>query len=118
MANENTSIRRALRQYRHDYELIKTKPCTEVENAEFEKIIKEGGALPKNVYPFYVGDEPSTNRFYVVIDTDLTEDEKQEYLTYKRLNYLKTIKNCVVFFTISAIVGLVASAISAIALFA
>ena len=46
----------------------------------------------------------------------MTEEEIAEYLRYKELKMLRTIKNCVVFFTTLAVISLVCGALSAITL--
>lgn len=37
------------------------------------------------------------------------KEEKEEYLIYKKLTYLKTIKNCMVFFVVLTVLGILFS---------
>lgn len=70
--------------------------------------MKDGGVLPKGVFAYvYDSGETSTTEFYTVYETDLTESEVKEYLTYKKLSLIKTIKNCIMFFTVLTIIGMV-----------
>jgi hypothetical protein len=55
----------------------------------------------------YDGGEKSETDFFTVYEPDLTEAEVREYLQFKQLGYIKTIKNCVVFFTVLTIVGMI-----------
>ena len=59
---------------------------------------------------YYVYDNgiTSTTEFYTIHETDLTESEIREYLTYKQLSLIRTIKNCVMFFTVLTIIGMIA----------
>lgn len=71
--------------------------------------MKNGGVLPEGVYAYVYDDgETSTTEFYTIYETDLTESEISEYLTYKKLSLIKTIKNCIMFFTVLTIIGMIA----------
>lgn len=61
--------------------------------------------MPSNVTP----SRENPNKFYTVKDSGLTEDERRLYMELKKLEYIKTIKNCVLFFTVTAVIGLIAT---------
>lgn len=61
--------------------------------------------MPSNV----TQSRENSNKFYTVKDSGLTEDEKRLYMELKKLEYIKTIKNCVLFFTVTAVIGLIAT---------
>lgn len=114
MAKDN-HLRGALRSYRFEFNLLQRVPCSKQENKEYQKLLKDGGTLPEGVYAYYDNGVTSTTEFYTVRESDLTESEKAEYLTYEKLDLLetikdciKTIKGCVVFFTTLAIIGIIA----------
>ena len=74
--------------------------------------MKAGEELPEGVRAYVDPDgEVSDKVFYRVCAADLTEGERNEYFALTRLSLLKTIKQCVMFFTILAIIGLVSSAL-------
>ena len=109
MAKEKINLRDELRAYKFDFNLLQKIPCSKQENKEYHKLLKDGGTLPEGVYSYIdFNGEASTTDFYTVYETDLTESEKIEYLTYKKLDLIKTIKNCVMFFTILTIIGMIA----------
>ena len=115
MKKDKVDLREELRQYRDELNVVQEIACTKEEIAEFKKILKEGGELPEDVHAricYDVDGEEMGKEYYRIYTPDLTEQEMQEYLTLKRLSLLKTIKNCVVFFTVLAIIGLSASALS------
>lgn len=109
----NTS-KKLLRSYRIGYGVAEKTYCTQEENNEYYKILKEGGTLPEGVYQTAYNDEGSvaSTEFYTVKEIELTESERMEYLTYKQLDLLRTIKNCVVFFTVLAVIGMAIALIS------
>lgn len=109
MAKQIVDLRNKLRAYRFEFDLLQDIPCTDQENAEYQSILKQGGTLPQNVHPYvYDTGEVSQTEFCTTYKSDLTESEIREYLTYTQLHFLKTIKNCVLFFTVSAIIGIIA----------
>ena len=105
MAKEKINLREELRSYKFEFGLLQKIPCSQQENKEYRKLLEDGGTLPEGVYTY--DDDILTGEFYTVLETDLTESEKNEYLTYKKLNLIKTIKNCVLFFTILTIIAMI-----------
>ena len=109
MAKEKINLRDELQSYKFEFDLLQKIPCTKQENKEYQKLLKNGGALPEGIFAYvYDNGEKSTTEFYTIYETDLTESEIMEYLTYKKLSLIKTIKNCIVFFTVLTIIGMVA----------
>lgn len=109
MAREKIDLRNKLRSYKFEFDLLQKIPCSKQENNEYQKLLKTGGSLPEGVFAYVYDDgEASTTEFYTIYETDLSEQEIMEYLTYKKLSLLKTIKNCVLFFTILIIIGMIA----------
>ena len=109
MAKEKINLREELRSYKFEFDLLQKIPCSKQENKEYERLLNEGGSLPEGVYAYvWENGETSTTNFYTIYEPDLTESEIREYLTYKKLSLIKTIKNCVLFFTVLTIIGMVA----------
>ena len=109
MAKEKINLRNELCSYRFEFDLLQKIPCSKQENKEYQKLLKDGGVLPEGVFAYvYDSGETSTTEFYTVYETDLSESEVKEYLTYKKLSLIKTIKNCIMFFTVLTIIGMVA----------
>ena len=108
MAKEKINLRDELREHKFEFDLLQKIPCTRKENKEYQNLLKNGGTLPEGVYAYFYSNEPSTTEFYTIYETDLTESEIREYLTYKQLSLIRTIKNCVMFFTVLTIIGMIA----------
>ena len=110
MAKEKINLRDELRLYKFDFDLLQKIPCTKQENKKYQKLLKEGGVLPEGVFAYGHGtDDVSTTEFYTVYETDLTDSEIAEYLTYRKLGMLRTIQNCILVLTISSIIYMVVS---------
>ena len=110
MAKEKINLREELRLYKFDFDLLQKIPCTKQENKKYQKLLKEGGVLPEGVFAYSQGtDDVSTTEFYTVYETDLTDSEIAEYLTYRKLSMLRTIQNCILVLTISSIIYMVIS---------
>lgn len=109
MAKEKRNLRDELRSYKFEFDLLQKIPCSKQENKDYQNLLKNGGVLPEGVYAYVYDDgETSTTEFYTIYETDLTESEISEYLTYKKLSLIKTIKNCIMFFTVLTIIGMIA----------
>ena len=109
MAKEKRNLRDELRSYKFEFDLLQKIPCSKQENKDYQNLLKNGGVLPAGVYAYVYDDgETSTTEFYTIYETDLTESEISEYLTYKKLSLIKTIKNCIMFFTVLTIIGMIA----------
>ena len=109
MPKEKIDLREELRSYKFEFDLLQKIPCSKTENKEYQKLLSEGGVLPEGVFAYVCETgEVSTTDFYTLYEPDLSDAEIAEYLTYKKLGFLKTIKNCVVFFTVLTIVVIIA----------
>lgn len=108
MAKDIIDMRKELRARRFEFDLLQKIPCTRQENKEYQQLLKDGGTLPEGVYAYVYDGVASTTEFYTLYEADFTESELREYLTYEQIGLIKTIKSCVVFFTVLAIIGLFA----------
>ena len=108
MAKEKIDLREELLAYKEQFELIQKIPCTKEENKAYTKLMNSGKPLPENVYKFDYMTGGDYEEFYTLYIPELSDSEVAEYLTYKKLSLLNTIKNCALFFTILTIIGMVA----------
>lgn len=108
MAKEKIDLRAELREHKYEFDLLQKIPCTKEENQKYRKLVREKQSLPEGVYADCDYDV-SLMEFYTIYEPDLSAAEIQEYLTYKQLSLIRTIKNCVVFFTVLTVIGLIAS---------
>ena len=105
-------VKEKLNSYKLTYGLLHKKECTAEETKRYKRIVNEKGILPSNVFPYYDYEhEGEVTGFYRIVPADLTEEEISEYLKFKKLDMIQTIKNCVLFFTIMTVISIVASII-------
>ena len=108
MAKEKIDLRKMLIEYRVEFDLEQRIPCSKQKNMEIQKYVEDNGSLPAGVYAYvYDTGDVSTTEFYTIYKPDLTDAELMEYLTYRKLDFIRTIKNCVVFFTVLTIIGMI-----------
>ena len=106
MAKDKINIKKQLRDYKFQFGLLQRVPCSSNENKAYTELLKEDKPLPENVVKYDCSSSSKWEEFYTIYTPELTEQEILEYLTYKKLSLLNTIKNCVVFFTVLTIVSL------------
>ena len=107
MAKEKVDLHQELAAFKEQFNLIQKIPCTMAENKRYTQMVREGQPLPENIVKYEYSVDLDYDEFYTLYIPALSDSEIQEYLTYKQLALLNTIKNCVLFFTILTIIGLV-----------
>lgn len=110
MAKDFVDLRRESNQMQFDLNFLQRTDCSNSENQKYLNDQKNGKPLPKNVIQYrstLTGEY--INEFYTVKDSGLTEDKRCLYIELKKLEHIKTIKNCVLFFTVIAVIGLIAT---------
>lgn len=110
----NKFLRNSLKDLRHEFHIAERRPCSEEETQKYTQFIKEGQSLPENITAskeYGMGGEVIYH-FYISDQSDLSHEELYEYIMLKQLQNIRTIKNCVVFFTALSIISLLISLIS------
>lgn len=107
--NTNRRIKRELDNYRLKYDLYEKDLCSQKESDEYKDLLKQGKSLPDDIYHDDDWRNACDSEFFRLVRSDLTQEDIMEYLTYKKLDMLKTIKNCIVFFTVLAVIALILS---------
>lgn len=90
-----------LQQLRLEYGALEKEFCNTEECKAFKKMLKEKKPLPEGVYASQDGE------FYRLRKSDLTEEEIKEFLLYKQLDFLSSIKNSVLFFVVVLLIWIV-----------
>ena len=107
MAKQKIDIKQKLRSYKFEFDLLQKLPCSQEENKAYLDLLKAGQPLPEGVFRYEYQSGIESDEFYTVYEPELTAEEISEYLTYKKLHMLRTIKNCVVFFVVLTVIFLV-----------
>lgn len=90
--------------------------CTWEEDEAYRRLLIEHKPLPKGVQCVNPDSEDENKCFCKMEETTLSREELEEYVQYKQLKSLITIKNCVVFFTVLTIISLAASLVTGLIL--
>ena len=100
-------ILKKLWSYKFDLGLLQKISCSTEENKAYKKLIKDGKSLPEGIHQYETDRGQGMGEFYTIYEPDLTEQKINEYLTYKKLKILNTIKNCALSLTVITIVLLI-----------
>lgn len=118
MDRQIVDLKKQLRSYQFKVGVLQYIPCSEKENREYAKLLADNEPLPAGIRPIVYGNaEVSTTQFCTLVEPQLTPEETEEYLTYKKLMYLRSIKNCMVFFTFLTVSGLIFGLLAAMGIF-
>lgn len=103
------SAKDKLMDYRINHQIDEAIPCSEAENIRYRHILATNGTLPEGVFQYEDNEgDLSSYDFYTVSKSELTPKEINEYLAHKQLDMIKTIRNCVIFFTVIVVLSLIA----------
>ena len=111
MAKEKIDLRKEIESYRYEVGLLQKISCSKEENIKLRQMLKNGEKLPNGIYRCVDGTGTEMNDFYKVYKPDLSQEEINEYLLYKKLSMINTIKNCAVFFVALTLISLMISVI-------
>ena len=100
-------IKEQITAFKFEFDLLQKIPCSKEENKRYAQMCKHGQPLPENIFQYDNYGSDDLADFYTVYTPELTDAEIAEYLTYKKLSLLRTIKNCLVFFVALAVISLV-----------
>ena len=107
-----------LEELRIKYNTFSKKECDEETSKKYDKMLDgkhPEGILPEDVeYEFDYDNQ--RYKYYYGSQSELNKDEIQEFIGYKTIKLLTTIKNCVLFFTICTVIGAICFIISLLSL--
>jgi hypothetical protein len=86
---------------RVEFDLIQKVSCSKQEEKQIKQLLKNGQPLPEELHT----DNDGTH--YKFKYTDMSKEDMEELLLYRKLKYLKTIKNCMIFLVILIIMPIV-----------
>lgn len=107
MAKQAIDLKKELEYYKFLTNLLQKIDCTKEEEKEYENLIKSNKPLPDGVYQY----NEDTNIFYKLHKPDLTKEEIEEYLNFKVIDYLRSIKNFLMLFSVLSIISLISTLI-------
>ncbi|MHB1484626.1 MAG: hypothetical protein ACYCYI_08165 [Saccharofermentanales bacterium] len=94
------SLQKELNQMKWEFGLFEKIYCSKEE----QKDLKKSKIIPSDVYK-----DDQSSAYYRISKADINEDEIKELLSYRKLDYLRSIKNFLLFFVILAIISITVS---------
>jgi len=104
-------IKTKLKKLQEELEIIEKIPCTKEEADQYDELIKENKELPPDVFCFSEEDSECLYCKYYRYKTNLSYEEKEEYLLLYQTKQLIIIKRCAIYFTGMSIIGVLLSII-------
>jgi hypothetical protein len=94
-----TDLRQSYYEELQNCNLVDVEYCSNEENDKLSGMQEDG--IPNNVQ------KSIGTKYYHRYVSDLSDEEKKLFLMTKQLSNLKSIKNCLIFFVVLAIIGLI-----------
>ena len=110
-------LAKELEQLKYDLGILEKIECSDGEAEEYRNLLVQGNPLPDGVIRTNPDSSPEYAMFSKVKNTSLSASELSDYIQYKQLRTLMTIKSCVVFFTILTVISLACGLILALSMF-
>ena len=108
MAKSKINLIKELNDLQYELQLLQKIDCSKEENKKFKELLKQGQDLPNGVYRYKTETGEELAQFYTIHKpTELSSEERMEYILLKQFQQIKTIKNCVLFFTVLTVISLV-----------
>lgn len=105
-SKEKINPKAELQSLRQEYRITQRVPCSKEDNKKYAQMVRDGQPLPAGVYDYKY--ENAESEYYTIYTPDISTDELLEMLTYKKLGYLRTIKNCAVYFVVLSVIAICA----------
>lgn len=96
-----------LLELKYESGLCREIDCTDEENKMFLEMLKQKEELPVDILRREESGGIKLDKFYRIVPLEITSEEIQEYCALRNTINIKTIKNCVVFFTAFMVISLV-----------
>lgn len=108
MAKNVTDLKKELTSLQYKVQLIQKIDCSKEDNKKYRELSKQGLPLPEGVYAYKTDMGEDMYQYYTIyIPTELSKEERIEYIMLKQVQTIETIKNCVLFFTALTVISLI-----------
>lgn len=101
------SIKSKKFKYKAKLGLANAVMCTKAQNDELNETVKRGEKLPNNIFAYDFIEDINYYKFVIYNEDSSSIDQIDDYLKYKKLCDLQTIKKCMVYFTTLSVICLV-----------
>ena len=109
MANSKSDVKEIIRDLKEELLLVQKIDCTKEENKIYREMLKRGEPLPEGVYKYEDSIGNDDLGFYTLYIPEMSSEETKEYILLKQYTELRTIKRCMIFFTVLTVISIVLS---------
>ena len=87
-------------------ELTKLRLWAELDTADYSddmkwvEMKKNGEELPEDVI------EDNNGKYFRIVPSEMNREDEMLFVALRQMKYVKTIRNCVIFFVILAVIGI------------
>jgi hypothetical protein len=108
MNEARNEFNKKMEQFKYDNKLSDKYTCSKEEEQEYRRLLKQKESLPNGVY------KAENGVYYKLQELTISKEERDEYLAYTQIALLGSIKRCLQFFVILAIIGIIGGIIIAL----
>lgn len=102
---------------KNELDLVERIPCSTADNEKYAQMLERYESLPNGVFKYKADESNHPNSFYTVKDDAILSDsETIQYILLQQNKNLKSIRKCVIFFTVLTIISLVIGIIAVLPL--
>lgn len=94
-------LKKELFRLRVEFDTIQQVFSTKDEEKQIKQLIKKKQPLPEDIYL------DNSGSHYRFVNADISKEDLDELLFYRQLKYLRTIKNCFIFFVVLTIIPII-----------
>lgn len=80
--------------------------CSNADQEKYSQMLKNGEPLPDNIYVEH-NEHDNRNYFFECNSLNFSNEEQIKYLFLKLVSDTQTIKKCIIFFTIVAVISMI-----------
>ena len=106
-----------LQKLKYELGILQEVDCSDEENIEYRKLLQANEPLPNGTLRRNPDSAVEYASFYKVEQTALSKEELSEYIQYKQLKAIITIKYFVVFFTVLIAISIILGFFGGLSLF-
>ena len=109
MAKSRSDVKEIIRDLKEELLLVQKIDCTKEEDEIYREMLKRGESLPDGVYKYEDSLGNDDLGFYTLYIPEMSSEETKEYILLKQYMELRTVKRCMIFFTVLTVISIVLS---------
>jgi len=95
------NLKKELFELKVELDVIQQVECSKDEEKQIKELLKHKQLLSDDIHT------ASNDTHFRFVHTDLSKEELDELLLYRQIQYLKTIKDCMIFFVVLTVIAII-----------